>query len=36
MRTELDVDPNFKRMVESENIAKEQYKRLQILLDENM
>lgn len=36
MRAELDQDPNFKRMIESENIAKEQYRRLQMLLDENM
>ena len=36
MRAELDQDSNFKRMIESENMAKEQYRKLQQLLDENM
>ena len=36
VRTDLERDINFKRMVESENIAKEQYRRLQQLLDDNM
>jgi len=36
IKAELDKDDNFKRMVESENQAKEHYRQLQILLDENM
>jgi len=36
LREELEADPNFERMIESENIAKEQYRKLQQLLDDNM
>lgn len=36
LREELEADPNFERMIESENVAKEQYRRLQQLLDDNM
>lgn len=36
LREELEADPNFERMIESENLAKEQYRRLQQLLDDNM
>ena len=35
-KAELNKDDNFKRMVESEDQAKENYRQLQILLDENM
>lgn len=34
--SELEQDKNFARMTESENIAKENYRKLQQLLDENM
>lgn len=36
MQLDLEKDENFKRMVDSENQAKEQYRRLQQLLDDNM
>lgn len=36
MKDELEDDENFKRMVDSENSAKEQYRRLQQLIDDNM
>ena len=29
LRNELEKDPNFERMIESENMAKEQYRQLQ-------
>ena len=36
MTVDLEKDENFKRMVDSENQAKEQYRKLQQLLDDNM
>jgi len=36
MREDLEKDPNFERMIQSENIAKEQYRQLQKLIDDNM
>ena len=35
LREELERDDNFKRMIDSENKAKDQYRRLQELLDDN-
>ena len=32
----MEADENYGRMIESENVAKEQYRRLQQLLDDNM
>lgn len=36
LRDELEQDENFERMIQSENVAKEQYRKLQQLLDDNV